>query len=34
MDERRCPIDGCEYLIPEGAMANPVLAATHHLVIS
>ena len=29
MDERRCPIDGCEYLIPEGAMANPALAATH-----
>ncbi len=22
MDERRCPIDGCEYLIPEGAMEN------------
>ncbi len=29
MDERKCPIDGCEYLIPEGAMANPALAATH-----
>ena len=29
MDERRCPIDGCEYLIPEGAMANPALTATH-----
>ncbi len=29
MDERRCPIDGCEYLIPEGAMENPALAATH-----
>ena len=29
MDERRCPIDGCEYLIPEGAMANPALAAIH-----
>ncbi len=28
MDERRCPIDGCEYLIPEGAMANAALAAT------
>ena len=29
MDERRRPIDGCEYLIPEVAMANPALASTH-----
>ncbi len=29
MVERRCPIDGCEFLIPESAMENPVLAATH-----
>ena len=29
MDERRCPIGECEYLIPEGAMDNAALVATH-----
>ena len=35
MDERKCPVNGCEYLIPEGAMENPALAAAHlsgHLI--